>query len=69
MDSNDPFLRWLNRMPMSQTPLEKALDKFDPDWQMQCGEDLNDFDREFLASCNVSWEYNNDEREERLKND
>jgi hypothetical protein len=54
---------------MSQTPLEKALDKFDPDWQMQCGEDLNDFDREFLASCNVSWEYNNDEREERLKND
>jgi hypothetical protein len=51
-------------MPQSQTPLERELEKFDPNWKMLCGDDLTDEDYEFLASCNVSWEYNNDERSE-----
>ncbi len=60
---------WGNDYRLSQRSLEKALLDFDPDWAMQAGHHLTDEDYDFLESCNVSWEYNNEEREERLKND
>ena len=49
---------------ISAEDLRKALDDFDPNWQMLCGDLLSLEDHEFLASCNVSWEYNNKEENE-----
>lgn len=60
---NDDFIRWLNqqRKEEHQEALQSALHDFDPDWKMLSGDHLSDYDYEFLQSCNVSWEYNNEE--------
>ncbi len=68
MNENDPLLRWLEKQraeqELTQETLNDFLRDFDPDWKMQSGDHLSDYDYDFLQSCNVSWEYNNKEEKE-----
>ncbi len=75
MSERDEFQAWVRRQREDELHLEKqrwdayanrrtlqdALDAFDPNWAMLCGDHLTDDDYDFLESCNVSWEYNNEE--------